>query len=152
MGFHHRANQPLSVPPSRKKPAAPKRGVFIVDDEVSYVELMAAMIADNLDCPVHAFTRPGEALGALERTEPGVIVTDYSMPQMDGIEFVRQATKLAPKAAFVMISGHNLEPLEHELVRLKRLKLRLQKPFGWRPLTAAVLKVWPGKDVPSFKP
>ncbi len=113
---------------------------------------MAAMIADNLDCPVHSFTRPGEALGALEKIEPGVIVTDYSMPQMDGIEFVRQATKLAPKVAFVMISGHNLDPLEHELVRLKRLKLRLQKPFGWRPLTAAVLKVWPGKDVPSFRP
>ena len=51
-----------------------------------------------------------------------------------------------------MISGHNLEPIEHDLARLRRLKMRLQKPFGWRPLTAAVLKVWPGKDAPSFRP
>jgi hypothetical protein len=50
-----------------------------------------------------------------------------------------------------MISGHNLEPLEYELSRLGKLKMRLQKPFGWRPLTAAVLEVWPGKDVPTLK-
>lgn len=132
-------------------PEAP-RSVVIVDDEKSYVELMAQMIADNLDCQVHPFTRPEDALGGLAMISAGVIVTDYFMPQMDGVEFIRRASKIAPKAAFIMISGHNLDPIEHELVRLKRLKMRLQKPFGWRPLTAAVLKVWPGRDAPSLRP
>jgi DNA-binding NtrC family response regulator len=139
------------VNPVRKKTTEPSRSVVIVDDEKSYVELMAQMIEDNLDCKVHPFTRPVDALGRLGDIAAGVIVTDYSMPGMDGIEFIRQATKLAPLAAFIMISGHNLDPLEHELSRLKRLKMRLQKPFGWRPLTAAVLNVWPGKDVPSLR-
>jgi DNA-binding NtrC family response regulator len=137
---------------ARKKPPEPSRSVVIVDDEKSYVELMAQMIADNLDCQVHPFTRPEDALSVLEKLSAGVIVTDYFMPQMDGVEFIRRASKIAPHAAFIMISGHNLEPIEHELARLKRLKMRLQKPFGWRPLTAAVLKVWPGKDAPSFRP
>ena len=110
---------------------------------------MAEMIRDNLDCTVHSFTRPLDALGALRGIAAGVIVTDYFMPEMDGIEFIRRASKLCPGSAFIMISGHNLDPLEYELSRLKRLKLRLQKPFGWRPLTAAVLEVWPGKDVPT---
>ena len=125
--------------------------MVIVDDEKSYVELMAEMIADNLDCPVHPFTRPLDALGALSILSPGVIVTDYFMPEMDGIEFIHRAAKVEPKAVFIMISGHNLDPLEPELSRLKRLKARLQKPFGWRPLTKAVLEVWPGKDVPAVK-
>jgi len=137
---------------ARKNPPKPNRSVVIVDDEKSYVELMAQMIADNLDCPVHPFTRPEDALSSLETLSAGVIVTDYFMPQMDGVEFIRRASKIAPKAAFIMISGHNLEPIEHDLARLRRLKMRLQKPFGWRPLTAAVLKVWPGKDAPSFRP
>jgi len=137
---------------ARKRSPEPSRSVVIVDDEKSYVELMAQMIADNLDCPVHPFTRPDEALSRLEKLSAGVIVTDYFMPQMDGVEFIRRASKIAPKAAFIMISGHNLEPIEHELSRLRRLKMRLQKPFGWRPLTAAVLKVWPGKDAPSLRP
>lgn len=135
-----------------KKPPVPSRSVVIVDDEKSYVELMAQMIADNLDCQVHPFTRPEEALAGLEQLSAGVIVTDYFMPQMDGVEFIRRASRIAPQAAFIMISGHDLDPIEHELVRLKRLKMRLQKPFGWRPLTAAVLKVWPGKDAPSLRP
>lgn len=125
--------------------------MVIVDDEQSYVELMAAMISDNLECPVHPFTRPLDALGGLASIPAGVVVTDYFMPEMDGIEFIRRASKVAPQAAFIMISGHNLEPLNHELSRLRRLKMRLQKPFGWRPLAEAVLQVWPGPDVPALK-
>jgi two-component SAPR family response regulator len=70
---------------------------------------------------------------------------------MDGIEFIRQASRIAPKSAFIMISGHDLDMMEAELSRLKKLKLRLQKPFGWRPLTEAVLKVWPGDDSPVLR-
>jgi len=141
-----------SLSPKRKTPKGPRRSVVIVDDERSYVELISQMIADNLDCPVHAFTRPSEALASLDRVAAGVIVTDYFMPEMDGVEFIKRASKISPKAVFIMISGHNLEPIERELARLRRLKMRLQKPFGWRPLADAVIKVWPGADAPGFRP
>jgi DNA-binding NtrC family response regulator len=134
-----------------KKSSEPRRCIVIVDDEQSYVELMAQMIADNLECPVYAFTRPLEALGALAKIPAGVVITDYSMPQMDGVEFIKRASKAAPKAAFIMISGHDLDPIKDDLSRLRRLKMRLQKPFGWQPLAEAVLKVWPGKDAPSLR-
>jgi two-component SAPR family response regulator len=68
---------------------------------------------------------------------------------MDGVEFIRRASKIAPNAAFIIISGHDLNPIKDDLARLKRLKMRLHKPFGWQPLTEAVLRVWPGDDVPS---
>lgn len=124
---------------------------MIVDDQEPFVELMAKMMGENLDCPVHPFTRPDDALRGLARISAGVIVTDYDMPQMNGIEFIRQASSLAPEAAFIMISGHDLELFEDELSRLERLKMRIQKPFGWLPLMDAVLKVWPGEDVPAFR-
>jgi DNA-binding NtrC family response regulator len=136
---------------ARTKNAAPRRSLVIVDDEKSYVDLIAQMIADNLDCRVHAFTRPDEALKSLPKVSAGVIVTDFSMPQMDGIEFIRQASKVEPHAAFIMISGHDLDPVKVELERLKRLKLCMQKPFGWRPLTEAVIRVWPGDDAPALR-
>jgi DNA-binding NarL/FixJ family response regulator len=130
---------------------SPHRSIVIVDDEKSYAELIAQMIADNLDCTVYAFTRPMEALGGLTKISAGVVVTDYSMPQMNGIEFIKRATRIAPSAAFIMISGDDLDPLGDELGRLRRLKMRLRKPFGWRPLADAVINVWPGKDVPGFR-
>jgi len=125
------------------------RSVVIVDDQKPFVELMVKMIGENLTCKVHAFTRPADALRALARISPAVIVTDYQMPVMNGVEFIREASTLAPEAVFIMISGTNLELIDHELSQLKRLKMRLQKPFGWRSLSSAVLEVWPGTDVPQ---
>ncbi len=134
-----------------KKIHSPNRSIVIVDDEKSYAELIAQMIADNLDCTVYAFTRPMEALGELAKISAGVVVTDYSMPQMNGIEFIKRASRIAPSSAFIIISGDDLEPLSDDLGRLRRLKMRLRKPFGWRPLADAVIKVWPGTDVPAFR-
>jgi len=136
---------------AKKPSAAPRQSVVIVDDEKSYAELMAQMIADNLDCAVHAFTRPMEALSGLARVRAGVVVTDYSMPQMNGIEFIQRASRIAPRAAFIMISGDDLDPLAEELARLKRLKVRLRKPFGWRPLADAIVEVWPEGVAPGFR-
>jgi|GEM_PF-723864 len=136
---------------ARRQTAAPRLSIVIVDDEKSYAELMAQMIADNLDCAVHAFTRPMEALSGLARITPGVVVTDYSMPQMNGIEFIRRASRIAPHAAFIMISGDDLDPLADELGRLKRLKARLRKPFGWRPLADAIVDAWPAGAPPAFR-
>jgi DNA-binding NtrC family response regulator len=140
-----------ALKPKRKKIPEARRSVVIVDDEKSYVELMAQMLADNLDCPVHAFIRPNDALDSLDRVSAGVIVTDYFMPEMDGVDFIKKAAKIAPEAVFIMISGHDLDSIKHELVRLKKLKARLQKPFGWLPLAEAVLRVWSGRDAPHFR-
>lgn len=116
---------------------------MLVDDETSYADLLTQMLADNLDCPVHAFSRPFDALTALPRLDAGVIVTDYYMPQLNGIDFIREATPLVPDAAFVMITGHDLSLHEDELGRLKALKGFIAKPFGWRKLADEIIRVWP---------
>jgi FixJ family two-component response regulator len=123
----------------------------IVDDERSYVDLLAQMLLDNLDCDVHAFTRADAALLALPAIDVGVVVTDYFMPEMDGVDFIRRASALVPNAAFVLISGHDLDSIEHELCRLPTLRTRLQKPFGWKPLAEAVIAVWPRPDAPVYR-
>lgn len=121
----------------------PPKAIVLVDDERSYTDLMSQMLADNLDCTVHAFTRPLEALKALPQLSPGVVVTDYFMPQLDGLEFIRQAAPLVPNTAFVLITGHNLTAEQEALEQLKPLKGFLAKPFGWRKLADEIIRVWP---------
>jgi len=123
-------------------PAASK-AIVVVDDEKSYTDLLTFILAENLDCVVHAFTRPHEALRALPQLNPGVVVTDYFMPQIDGLEFIRQASVLAPKTAFLLISGHNLSAKTEEMAEIPALKGFLAKPFGWRKLADEILRVWP---------
>ena len=124
----------------------PAKSIVLVDDEKSYTELMTQMLSDNLDCPVHAFTRPMDALKAIPAIDPGVIVTDYFMPGLNGIEFIRQATMVVPNAVFVMITGHNLSAEEDQLAKLTALKGFLAKPFGWRKLADEIVRVWPTEE------
>jgi len=112
---------------------------------------MAQTMGKNLDCAVHSFTRPLDALAALKKVNAGVVVTDYFMPQINGLEFTRRAAAIAPQAVFVLITGHNLDSVEDELTQLAQLKGRLQKPFGWRRLAEEVLRVWPGSDTPQVR-
>jgi DNA-binding NtrC family response regulator len=145
---------PASFPRSQTPPvnALPAKSIVLVDDEKSYTELMTQMLGDNLDCPVHAFTRPLDALKAIPAINPGVIVTDYFMPELNGIQFIRQATPIAPQAVFVMITGHNLSAEEDELAKLTALKGFLAKPFGWRKLADEILRVWPSPtNVPTHR-
>ena len=127
----------------------PTKSVVLVDDDQAYADLMVEILSHNLDCPVVSFTRPLEALAALPLLAPSVIVTDYNMPQLNGLEFIRQAVPLAPHAAFVVMTGHDLTFARDEMDRLGALKGFLEKPFGSRQLAAEIIRVWPEKGAPA---
>ncbi len=125
---------------------------MLVDDEKSYTDLLTQMLAENLDCAVHSFTNPLKAIAVLRQINPAVIVTDFFMPQLNGLEFIRQAAPLVPGAAFVMITGHNMSAFQDEMARLSPLRAFLPKPFGWRKLADEIIRVWPpGTLAPSHR-
>jgi FixJ family two-component response regulator len=139
------------VPHALKETANNPRSVVILDDERSYVDSMAKLVSDNLNCTVHAFARAEAALAELPGISAAVIVTDYFMPQMDGVEFILEASKIVPDAVFIMISGHDLNPIEENITLLKNLRACLQKPVASQPLVEAILKAWPGDDRPAVR-
>jgi DNA-binding NtrC family response regulator len=130
-------------PSAADVPPAPTQPIVLVDDEKSYTELLTQLLSDNLNCRVHSFSRPADALAMLAAIDPGVIVTDYYMPELNGLEFIRAASKVVPQARFVLISGHNLSASEPEMAQLPALQGFLAKPFGWRKLADEILRVWP---------
>jgi CheY-like chemotaxis protein len=67
------------------------QSVMLLDDEESYTELASMLLGEALKCPVHSFLRPTAALKQLPSLRPAVVVTDFSMPEMNGIDFIRQA-------------------------------------------------------------
>ncbi|WP_040549378.1 response regulator transcription factor [Pedosphaera parvula] len=48
----------------------------------------------------------GEALKLYERTGADLMIVDYRMPQMDGIEFVRALKERASSTPIIMVSSH----------------------------------------------
>ena len=88
---------------SRSKPA-PVPTVFVVDDEVLLLEL-AATILTPLGCKVCTFTDPEKALKEFPAAAPAVVLTDYAMGRMSGMDLIRECRRINPQQKTILISG-----------------------------------------------
>jgi len=78
--------------------------VFIVDDDPVMAEAVAAALARE-GHELRTFTRPAEALETATSEPPAVVVTDFAMPGMNGLEFVLALREHAPDTTFLVVSG-----------------------------------------------
>jgi NAD(P)-dependent dehydrogenase (short-subunit alcohol dehydrogenase family) len=80
--------------------------IYIVDDEVMILEL-ATVLLEPLGYAVATFRDPAQALSALAAAapRPALIVTDYAMHTMDGMELIAQCRQLVPQQKIALISG-----------------------------------------------
>ncbi len=128
------------------------KSIVIVEDELSYAEALVALLTRHLDCPVHLFLDPVDAVAGLPGLNPGVIVTDYHMPHLNGVEFIREAAPRVPETVFLMMSGQNVAAFEPGLATLAPLRGLLSKPFSWRKLAEEIQRVWPaGSQAPALR-
>ena len=119
------------------------KAIVIVDDEKSYVDLLSELIKEHFVNPIVTFTRPLEALEALPRLDVGIVVTDYYMPQLTGLELIVRARALKPGIPFLIITGHGMHLSEEDFSHLPELRAVLHKPLGWRQLADAIVAHWP---------
>ncbi len=80
--------------------------VLIVDDEDMVITSIKAFLQLETDYTVHGFTDPEEAVRHLQDGPADVIVSDYLMPRMNGIQLLARAKELQPEASRVLLTGH----------------------------------------------
>jgi DNA-binding NtrC family response regulator len=132
---------------------AVRKAIVIVDDEPSYVDLLSQLLSEHLDCPVAVFTSPVDALAALPGLDVGVVVNDFSMPKLNGLEFVTQAEPLLPGTPFIVVTGHTVGLPVESFDRIGAVRALLRKPVAWRKLAEEIVRVWPDSaNVPTLKP
>ncbi len=113
--------------------------VLIVDDEPIIQKLCATILR------IHGFASITEGNGVdglntyRERhREICWVLSDVSMPIMDGVQMVRKVFDVSSRANVILMSGANLGDLISDDVR--RLCSVIQKPFGPAQLIEAVDK------------
>ena len=99
--------------------------VLLVDDDADVLSLTAEMLAELGHRPLIA-TGGDVALRMLEE-EVGidVLLTDYAMPGMDGLELIEMVTRGWPDTRTVLMTGH----AEIDLSKYARIHPVLSKPF-----------------------
>jgi two-component system cell cycle sensor histidine kinase/response regulator CckA len=93
-------------------PEAGSKNVLYIDDEASLV-LLVRRLLEPQGYRVSGFTDPGLALQAL-RADPqayDVVVTDYNMPSMSGLEVAREVRQIRASLPVAIASGFADETL-----------------------------------------
>ena len=86
-----------------------KARVVIVDDEPRMAQAIAmALERDGHDCEVCTSGR--EALEAIEARGADVVVTDWRMPGMDGLELLRRLHEHAGRLPVILLTAHASVP------------------------------------------
>src|SRR5688572_31905784 len=80
--------------------------VFAVDDEPMLLELVA-LVLEPLGYRVRTFRDPATAVRAfsLAAPQPAVVVTDYAMHMMNGMDLIRECRRVNPEQKIILVSG-----------------------------------------------
>jgi len=78
--------------------------VFVVDDDPVTCEAVARTLQrDGHD--LTTFTHPEQALDAGRVNPPAVVITDFAMPGLNGLEFLLELRRYSPATTFIVVSG-----------------------------------------------
>ncbi len=83
------------------RPAA----VALIDDEEMTLTSLRALFQLETDFAVSCFQDPAHAVREFERNPFDVVISDYLMPKMNGLEVLRQARRCQPEAARILLTG-----------------------------------------------
>jgi YesN/AraC family two-component response regulator len=87
--------------------------IVLVDDEDNVLSalrrVLAGMSVDDLDGEspaIECFTGAEEALKRIRSVPVDLVMTDYRMPEMSGVEFLSRVIELQPSVARIILSGY----------------------------------------------
>lgn len=100
--------------------------VLIVDDEFGIVEALTDVLGEE-GLAVSTARNGRDALKRVAEVKPDIVILDYMMPVMDGVEFLEQLRKNANGAIPVILMT---AVRRDQLPTALQVSAVLQKPFG----------------------
>ena len=110
--------------------------VCVVDDDDAVRDSLAFLL-QSARVRVQAYESAAAFLAALPSLQPGCIITDMRMPEIDGLELLRRLKGMSIHVPVIVITGHGDVPLAVEAMKVGAVDF-LEKPFDDEILLAAV--------------
>jgi len=80
--------------------------ILLLDDDLLVTQSLGAFLKEESNWNVALFNRPGEALESLNRQAYHAVISDFLMPEMDGIAFLGEVKRLQPTASRILLTGY----------------------------------------------
>lgn len=80
-----------------------RRSIFYFDDDASQLDNFREMFGEDYD--VQTATTLAEARDVLAPCDAEIIISDQVMPEIEGIEFLREAARACPRSVRILVTG-----------------------------------------------
>lgn len=102
---------------------------MIADDEEMVLTSLNAYLTLETEYHVVTFTDPALAVEHLKANLVDVVVSDYLMPRINGIQLLAQAREHQPEAARILLTGHADKQSAIEAINKVGLFQYVEKPW-----------------------
>ncbi len=124
----------------KSNPATARRTgtLFIVDDEMMVTSSLQTMLGIETSHRIHCFNSPLEALEQVTALKPDVVISDFSMPGMDGITFLKNVKQLLPEATLILLTGYADKESAIEAINAVGIYRYIEKPWDNEDLKISI--------------
>ena len=116
-----------------------KRHIFFVDEEPK-IRAIVGETLEGVGFKVSCFASAMDCLKELRSQRCDLLITDVRMPEMDGIELLREAKRIAPWLRVLLVTGYGDVPMTVAAFKTGAVDL-IEKPLDRETLLSAIESV-----------
>ena len=83
-----------------------KGKIVVVDDEKIVTSAISTLLKIEGFSDAHFFNTPNSALEFLKDNVPDLVISDFMMPEMNGLEFLQEVKKMYPEVSKILLTGY----------------------------------------------
>ncbi len=80
--------------------------IVVVDDEKVVTSAISVLLKVEGFTDVHVFNKPQDALDFLNSNKPDIVISDFMMPEMNGLEFLSEVKNIYPEVSKIILTGY----------------------------------------------
>ncbi len=80
--------------------------IVLVDDEEMVLTSLNSFLSLETNYKVHTFTSAEKALEFVQKNDVDLVISDYLMPEMDGIKFLAKVREYRPEVPRIILTGY----------------------------------------------
>ena len=115
-----------------------KNTILVVDDEPHMLKSIKRMLLMDSRYQVVTEQSATKVLAKYKNLFPQLVISDYKMPEIDGLSFIQKTRKLWPESVFIMLTGHPSLHLSLDAINNGGIFRLLVKPVEQKTLLQAI--------------
>jgi len=114
--------------------------ILLIDDD-EWIRDSLSLFFEAEGCNLRAFETAEEGMEAIKQQAYDIVISDYKLPGMDGLEFLKRVKEKQPNALEVLITAYpNREILkEAKLIGVKQF---IPKPFTSEDVEMSLVRIF----------